>query len=93
MAEALLRWSSGFAERATAGRGTTAPERVAAVCTRAARAFERQPLVYGALMQLQATQDPYARACFATFASRQTAAFGRAPATWPPRPAPTSSTS
>mgnify|MGYP001555116780 CR=1 FL=1 len=78
MAEALLAWSTGFGERAPVARGSTAPQRVAAVYTRAARAFERQPLVYGALMQLQATQDPHARACFATFATRQTAAFGTA---------------
>ena len=76
MAAALLRWSTGFGDRASAGRGTNAPQRVAAVYARAARAFEREPLVYGALMQLQASQDPHARACFATFATRQTAAFG-----------------
>ena len=78
MAAALLRWSHGFAERATAGGRTNAPERVAAVYTRAARAFEREPLVYGTLMQLQSSQDPHARACFTTFATRQTAAFGAA---------------
>ena len=75
MAEALVRWSSGFpAPQAVAATGTVA-ERLAAVYGRAAAAFERQPRFYGALLHLQTTSDPVAAELYATFTSRQTDTF------------------
>lgn len=75
MAEALVRWSSGFP---VAEAGTTTgdvAERLKVVYGRAAAAFERQPRFYGALAHLQATADPLAAEQYAVFASRQTEAF------------------
>lgn len=80
MTEALLAWSSRFpADRAgTRAEGTDPATQVAAVYLTAAKAFERSPRVYGALMQVQASSDPRAAARFADFGHRQTAAFAGA---------------
>ncbi len=78
MACALLEWSSSFAERVDQSGTATAVERVKAVYGRAARAFENEPRVFDALMQLQASRDPQATALFSEFGDRQTAAFGAA---------------
>lgn len=75
MAEALVRWSSGFpAPEAVSTTGDVA-ERLKAVYGRAAAAFERQPRYYGALLHLQATTDPLAAEQYAAFTSRQTDTF------------------
>ncbi len=85
MAVALSTWSAGFADAASTARiGATAAQDVKEVYARAARAFEREPLVYGALVQVQASQDAHARECFTAFATRQTTAFGAALPDLPP---------
>jgi len=75
-ADALLFWSASFRVHVEqhAHEGKTL-DRVKSVYRRAARAFERQPRVYGVLLVLQATTDPYAIAAFRDFADRQRAAF------------------
>ena len=76
-AAALQAWSKGFgghvAERPPQG---TAAERVKFVFRRAARAFERQPQVYGVLLALRASTDPQARALVGAFNQQLTEAFG-----------------
>ena len=75
MAAALLSWSAGFGAFST--RTTDAPtlDKVKAVFGRAAKAFQRAPTVYGALMHLQASPDPTVAAAFGTFTGRQMDAF------------------
>jgi TetR/AcrR family transcriptional regulator, cholesterol catabolism regulator len=75
---ALLEWSSSFAERVEQAGVSTSVQRVKAVYGRAARAFEHEPRVFDALIQLQAGRDPQAAALFSEFGDRQTAAFGAA---------------
>lgn len=75
---ALLAWSAGFGERLDRRSSGTTRDRVAAIYRRAARAFERDPLVYAALLQVQASTDPDASAVIATFEDQQSAAFGQA---------------
>jgi len=76
-AAALRAWSESFgrhvAEHPPQG---TAAARVKLVFRRAARAFERQPNVYGVLLALRATTDPQARALVGMFNQQQTEAFG-----------------
>lgn len=76
-AAALHAWSEGFgrhvAEHPPQG---TAAARVKFVFRRAARAFERQPQVYGVLLALRATTDSQARMLVGTFNQQQTQAFG-----------------
>ena len=80
MTEALLAWSARFPTRPAGTRadGTDPVSQVAAVYLTAAKAFERSPKVYGALMQIQASSDPRAAAGFRSFGSRQTETFARA---------------
>jgi AcrR family transcriptional regulator len=76
-AAALQAWSEGFgrhvAEHPPQG---TAAARVKFVFRRAARAFERQPHVYGVILALRATTDPSARAVVGLFNQQQIKAFG-----------------
>jgi AcrR family transcriptional regulator len=75
---ALLAWGDGFGSRLE--RAPTGPpvDRVKAVYRRAARAFERQPRVYRAMIQIQSSTDQHATAVFRQFADRQSAAFAEA---------------
>lgn len=75
---ALLEWSSGFGDRLDRAADAPAVERVQHVYSRAVRAFERQPRIFDALNQLQASRDPETSAIFAEFARRQTEAFAGA---------------
>lgn len=75
MAEALVRWSSGFPVSAASAVAGDVAERLKAVYGRAAAAFDRQPRFYGALLHLQAATDPLAAEQYAIFAGRQTATF------------------
>ena len=75
---ALLAWSTGFGERIDRRSSGATRDRVAAIYRRAARAFERDPLVYAALLQVQASTDPDAAAVIATFEDQQSSAFGEA---------------
>jgi TetR/AcrR family transcriptional regulator, cholesterol catabolism regulator len=76
MSEALLRWSEGFPSEVPAAAGRSV-ERLKIAFHLAVRAFEPHPTVYGAMVVLQASTDPYAAATFQQFAARQTAAFER----------------
>lgn len=78
MAWALLEWSSGFPPETIDGPERPTGQRIAAVYRRAARAFERQPRVYDAMVQLQATRDPHAADVYARFSAARTAAFAAA---------------
>jgi AcrR family transcriptional regulator len=75
---ALLEWSAGFEPRARSTRAARPVDRVTRVYTMAARAFEREPRIYDVLVQLQGSNDPHARAVYAEFAQRQSAAFAAA---------------
>lgn len=75
---ALLAWSAGFGERIERRSSGTTRDRVAAIYRRAARAFERDPKVYAALLQVQASTDADAAAVMSTFEQQQSAAFGGA---------------
>lgn len=75
---ALLDWSEGFGERLEQVASGSTRDRVAAIYRRAARAFEREPRLYGALAQVQASTDPHAMAVLARFADQQSDAFGAA---------------
>ena len=75
---ALLAWSAGFGERIERRSSGETRDRVAAIYRRAARAFERDPKVYAALLQVQASTDADAAEVMATFEHQQSAAFGEA---------------
>jgi len=75
---ALLAWSEGFGERIERRTSGSTRDRVAAIYRRAARAFDRDPRVFGALQQVQASSDPGAAEVIGTFADQQSAAFGQA---------------
>ena len=74
--EALVAWADGFGD-ALANRPASGAvvDRVKTVYRLAARAFERQPLVYNAMIAIQASGDPRASQAFERFAERQNAAF------------------
>ena len=90
---ALLEWSSAFPKRvATARRGPPAA-RVKHVYRLAARAFEREPRVYGVLIRIQSSKDEHAAKIYADFAQLQSDTCSRRCSTTFRRPtAPTSST-
>jgi AcrR family transcriptional regulator len=76
---ALYEWSQRFDRgldggAVATGTGSTAG-RLKAVYRRAARAFERQPRIYGVLLHIQSSTDPHAVEVFRGFARRQSAAF------------------
>lgn len=83
MAVALWSWSGNFGRGAVPSSSMSMTEQVEAVFLSAAKAFERQPRVFAALMQLQATTDTHAKACFAEFADRQVAGYAEALAVLP----------
>jgi TetR/AcrR family transcriptional regulator, cholesterol catabolism regulator len=75
---ALLSWSRGFGDHLE--RSTPGPtvDQVRTIYRRAVRAFERTPRVYGVLIQVMSSRDPYAAEVFGEFSQRQTEAFGSA---------------
>jgi AcrR family transcriptional regulator len=75
-ASALQSWSQAFGDRLDLTATGPTGERVKAVYRRAARAFEKQPRVYGVMMQIQSSTDPYAGEVYREFTRQQTAAFG-----------------
>jgi len=75
-ASALQSWSLGFGKRLELSETGPTVDRVKAIYRRAARAFEKQPRVYGVMIQVQSSQDPIAVEVWRTFASAQTTAFG-----------------
>lgn len=75
---ALRSWSQRFGERRRATSEGSPAERVAAVYRRAVRAFERQPRVYGVMIQVQTSKDPHAAAVFHGFTGQQSDAFVQA---------------
>ena len=77
LAEALLAWSARFPpldEPTSRGRSV---DQLKKAFRLAVRAFEPHPTVYGTMMVLEATTDPWASPIFADFASRQTESFVR----------------
>jgi AcrR family transcriptional regulator len=76
MSEALLAWSQRFPTDPPASTGRSVDQLKLAYRI-AVRAFEPHPTVYGAMVMLQASTDPYAAPIFDTFAAQQTAAFER----------------
>jgi AcrR family transcriptional regulator len=73
-AEDGLRDPNAEARVDGADTGSTA-ERLKAVYRRAARAFERQPRIYGVLLHIQSSTDAHAVEVFRRFARRRSAAF------------------
>jgi AcrR family transcriptional regulator len=76
LAEALVAWSESYRRR-TAELDPDAGDRenLRRALHRAVRAFERQPLVYGALLALQRSDDPLARERYQHFADEQRVAL------------------
>ncbi len=75
---ALLSWSQGFGDRLERSASGSTVDQVRAIYRRAVRAFERQPRVYGVMIQVMGSRDAYATEVFRQFSRRQTAAFGAA---------------
>ncbi len=73
---ALLSWSQGFGDHLERTASGPTVDQVRAIYRRAVRAFERQPRVYGVLIQVMSSRDPYAAEVFREFSQRQTEAFG-----------------
>lgn len=75
VAEALLRWAEQFRREGEAppGRGV---DRLKLAFRRAARAFELYPCMYGHLLAVQSSTDPYAYAVYRRIAARRADAFG-----------------
>lgn len=76
MALALSSWSGDVSTPRARGASTT--EQLTTIFLSAAKAFEREPRVFAALMQLQATTDAHAKACFGAFSDQQVAAYREA---------------
>jgi AcrR family transcriptional regulator len=74
-AEALLAWSDRFRKDVPSPTDARSVDRLKTGYRRAARAFERNPTVYGHLLAVQASTDPWAAELFARFAARQNEAF------------------
>ncbi len=74
-AAALVEWAADFplTRRTPPATATTDPERIRALMRRAVRAFERHPQMMRAVIVLEASNDPNARACFEEFAAHNTA--------------------
>jgi AcrR family transcriptional regulator len=76
-AAVLLEWAADYPTRGRAnGRASDTDEaRFRALMRRAVRAFERYPQMMRALIVLEQSSDPNARALFETFAANNTAAL------------------
>ena len=75
---ALLSWASGFNDRLDLAPDADLATRMKATYRTAARAFEKQPRVYGVLLEVQHSRDQHAAAVFADFSDQQTARFEEA---------------
>lgn len=74
-AEALASWAERFRSEVSGAHGKTSTGRVKLAYRRAVRAFELHPPVYGSLLVLQASRDPFAMTVYERFARRQAEAF------------------
>lgn len=75
---AMLQWASGFRNHIDRRSSAPTADQVKAVYRRAIRAFEREPRVYGLMIQLQSSKDPYAAAVFHEYHVGTSEAFGLA---------------
>ena len=75
---ALQSWSARFGDHLELSTTGPTEDRVKAIYRRAARAFERQPRVYGVMMQIQSSKDAHAVQAWRDFARNQSDAFGLA---------------
>lgn len=75
---ALQSWSESFGDRFDRTPDGPTIDRVKTIYRLAARAFEKQPRVYGVMIQVQSSKDPHAAAVYRAFNANQTQAFGRA---------------
>jgi AcrR family transcriptional regulator len=73
---ALQSWSQRFGDHLDLSPTGPTLDRVKAIYRRAARAFEKQPRVYGVMMQVQSSTDSHAVDVFRDFARQQSTAFG-----------------
>jgi AcrR family transcriptional regulator len=73
---ALQSWSTGFEGRLDLSPTGPTVDRVKATYRLAARAFERQPRVYGVMIQVQSSKDPHAAEVWRRFAGDLSTAFG-----------------
>ena len=78
MACAIESWAASFDQRIEQSPSGSPGARVRATYRRAVRAFERQPRVYGALIHVQSSTDPYAIEVTRAFSQRLIGAFGDA---------------
>ncbi len=74
-AEALASWAERFRSEVTGAHGRTTAGRLKLAYRRAVRAFELHPPVYGNLLVLQASRDPFVMEVYERFAARQVEAF------------------
>jgi AcrR family transcriptional regulator len=74
-AAVLLDWAAGYPVAGNARRTETAEARIRALMRRAVRAFERYPQMMRALIVLEQSSDPNARALFEQFAAANLAAL------------------
>jgi AcrR family transcriptional regulator len=75
---AVLSWSDSFGDHLELSASGPTVERVKAIYRRAARAFEKQPRVYGVMVHVQTSSDEHATQIFHDFSRRQLDAFGLA---------------
>jgi len=75
---ALQSWSARFGDHLELSTTGPTEDRVKAIYRRDARAFERQPRVYGVMMQIQSSKDAHAVRAWRDFARNQSDAFGLA---------------
>jgi AcrR family transcriptional regulator len=85
-AAALVEWAADFplSRRASARPADTDEARVRALMRRAVRSFERYPQMMRALIVLESSSDPNARALFDQFAELNTDALEHALSSVPP---------
>jgi TetR/AcrR family transcriptional regulator, cholesterol catabolism regulator len=75
---ALRSWSQGFEPQVALSASGPTVDRVKVIYRRAVRAFEKQPRVYGVMIQVQSSKDPHAAETYRSFAHQQSGAFGLA---------------
>lgn len=85
-AAALLEWAADYPRglQRDGGSAQTDEDRMRALMRRAVRAFERRPQMMRAVIVLESSQDPNARALFEQFAARNVAALTAALASTDP---------
>jgi AcrR family transcriptional regulator len=72
---ALLSWASGFSDQSKLTPNADLSARVSAIYRTAVRAFEKQPRVYGVMVEVQHSKDGHAAAAFGEFAEQQSERF------------------